>query len=126
MTNLGELKWLAEAATPGKWRVESTIYRHMAAEIVAHLGIAQIWHGENAMDDAAFIAAANPAAILSLIERVEKAEAKAATARSEALEEAVEAAWTALNRILIKEDSSSTHAEDHIAAAIRALGEKAG
>lgn len=49
--------------TPGPLRVESSIYDHMAAEIVAaepgkERGIAQIWQHENAMADATLYAAA--------------------------------------------------------------------
>lgn len=51
------------AHTKGPFRVEGSIYEHMAAEIVAaepgnERGIAQVWKHENAMSDAALFGAA--------------------------------------------------------------------
>jgi hypothetical protein len=51
------------AHTPGPFRVEGSIYEHMAAEIVAaepgkERGIAQVWVHPEAMDNAALFAAA--------------------------------------------------------------------
>jgi hypothetical protein len=49
--------------TPETWKVEGSIYEHMAAEIVAvspdgESGIAQVWKHPKAMDRARLIAAA--------------------------------------------------------------------
>lgn len=69
---LDELERLAKAATPGPWGVDPTIYKHMAAEILARSpgaerGIAQVWEHSQALPDAAYIASANPATMLRLI-----------------------------------------------------------
>lgn len=49
--------------TPGPWKVEGSIYKHMHSEIVsampgAERGISQVWKHDNAMADARLMAAA--------------------------------------------------------------------
>ncbi len=67
MTDIQELKRLAEAATPGPW--ENGCY-----EVYEVNGSAdRICKGASA-EDSAFIAAANPTAILSLLTRIEALE----------------------------------------------------
>ena len=83
--DLIELRKKAEAATPGEWTQDG---HHMSRVIkcTAERGSPEARHlcgdyitvadaGENWMVDAPFIAAANPAVVLALIDRVEKAEA---------------------------------------------------
>lgn len=69
MTDTNKLKELAERATPGPWRTgdgeESLPDCVLSGEFVIC---------EHAGDDVDFIAAANPQAILGLIERLDKAE----------------------------------------------------
>lgn len=83
--DLEELKRLAQAATPGPW------------EIKEHLGYDEAycdWHQVGAIDlqggeasaDSQFIRSANPAAVLALIERVERAESRTAVLVRELLE----------------------------------------
>lgn len=98
MTDLAELKRLAEAATSGPWEKRSyqsgtvcVVMREWIGPktkeyghgfLAAHMTAYNIdFQDEHLIDaeknaTASFIAAANPAAILSLIERVEKAEAE--------------------------------------------------
>jgi hypothetical protein len=76
-----ELKALAEKATPGPWKADGTIYEHMVAEIRSIMpgeerGIAQVWHHQQGFTDARFIAAANPATVLSLLAALEEAEGR--------------------------------------------------
>lgn len=54
---LAELARLHAAASPGPWLWEGSIYQHMAVEICAVRGIAQLWKGPHAMADAALIVA---------------------------------------------------------------------
>ena len=75
--DIAALKAAAEVASPGPWKYEGSIYEHMGASIRAvpdDRGIAQLWQHGNVVADAAFIALANPASILSLIARLERAE----------------------------------------------------
>lgn len=70
-----ELKRLAEGATPGPWSTRSA---WRVIDSVFGEGIA---HSNNLDDDVAaanarFIAAANPAVVLSLIARIEELEGK--------------------------------------------------
>jgi len=76
------LRAAAEKATPGPWRARSTIYDHMIAGIAAKGAIAEIWNGERGMEDARYIAAANPAAVLSLLDRLARVEAALADAEA--------------------------------------------
>ena len=61
--NIEELKRLAEAATPGPWF--AAISSNMNNSV--HVSMGTICDTGKNIDDAAFIAAANPAAILELI-----------------------------------------------------------
>lgn len=76
-----ELKALAEKATPGPWKADGTIYEHMVSEIRSIMpgeerGIAQVWQHPQGFADARFIAAANPATVLSLLAALEEAEGR--------------------------------------------------
>lgn len=84
--NTDELKRLAEAATPGPWFVVGPPWNQNADFIVAgsndpHTGqyVADTENfdgdGENVQENAAYIAAANPAAILELIAELERIKA---------------------------------------------------
>ena len=63
--NIEELKRLAEAATPGPWF--AAISSNMNNSVRVSMGT--ICDTEKNIDDAEFIAAANPAAILELIQQ---------------------------------------------------------
>lgn len=80
---LAALKAAAEAATPGPWFrpvANDTAIRSDDVDIAQTMGAYELeWERMEA--DAAHIAAANPAAILSLIARMEAAEADAARFR---------------------------------------------
>ncbi len=75
MINIEELKKLALAAEPGPWEIKNDSTGD-CSEAYCH------WHrvgpfelmGKTADEDSRFIAAANPAVILELIERLERAE----------------------------------------------------
>lgn len=60
--NIDELKRLAEAATPGQWRIRP----YIPGIDCGVDGMFQVCHHASARD-AAYIAAANPAAVLELI-----------------------------------------------------------
>ena len=68
--NIEELKRLAEAATPGPWKVAEWTAGQRSCEVMTcrhHRVVSDaIWL------DAAYIAAANPAAVLSLIAEIER------------------------------------------------------
>ena len=64
--NIEELKRLAEAATPGQWRIRP----YIPGIDCGVDGMFQVCHHASARD-AAYIAAANPAAMLELIDYVE-------------------------------------------------------
>ena len=73
-----ELRRLAEAATPGPWKVErddpSPDVHDATGSVIAttmHSDLSRMEDGHNA----AFIAAANPAAVLALLDRLRAAEA---------------------------------------------------
>lgn len=81
MTNLDELRKKAEAATPGPWRVgtpppngEHTI-GNMKGLMVA---VATVGAGLCSLDNAKYIAAANPAVVLELIAEIERWKKEAA------------------------------------------------
>lgn len=153
--DLERLEALARAATPGPWFCNDwqrdggpdtwTVEAHRR-EILSS-GQSSIWpggiekiqianteYGERPIEDAAFIAAANPATILSLIQRVREAESnldlamknsveiakRASTARAEALEEAAKVAED-----FCIDPLGPYEVQERITAAIRALGEKA-
>lgn len=72
---------IARAATPGPWKADGTIYEHMVSEIRSIMpgeerGIAQVWQHPQGFADARFIAAANPATVLSLLAALEEAEGR--------------------------------------------------
>lgn len=76
MTNLEELERLealARAATPGPWGIDNSVVTSGDGTIcyAHHPHERPQWQAE---DNAAFIAAANPTAILSLIQRVREAD----------------------------------------------------
>jgi hypothetical protein len=75
-----ELRKLAEAATQGEWHQTPTSGIYQGRMIVTDDRAACIGetHNANATENAAYIAAASPAAILELLDRVEKAEKDAA------------------------------------------------
>jgi len=80
-----ELRKLAEAATPGPWMVQQ-YSTHVGFSVWADGRgcIAERWYditqakpyGDEIGGNAAFIAAANPAAVLSLLDRLDAAEAR--------------------------------------------------
>ena len=86
MTEREELRKLAEAATPGPWSLTDgdpamngqhwTIRR----QGVAGIRVSGFTYGSNG--DAEFIAAANPAAVLGLLDQLDAAEAKLAAVRA--------------------------------------------
>lgn len=71
------LRELAEAATPGPWCVEHGRVYSGDTEVAAMPGSRSWWH------DADFIAAANPAAILRLLDALNEAEDRADLLRDE-------------------------------------------
>jgi hypothetical protein len=82
------LRAAAEEATPGPWTTDDSRNTAGLARVWQYrgLGIAECrYRGAENRKDAAFIALANPTAILDLLDRVEAAEAK--VARVEALAE---------------------------------------
>lgn len=88
MTDLTQLEALARAATPGEWIVDDPndhLFGVMKEGVLHYLGTASPssfsvspTSDEQEAANAAYIAAANPAAILALIERVRVAEAQVA------------------------------------------------
>ena len=77
--DLEELKRLAKAATPGPWQVSLNGSGEDGwVEDSNSQYLTTGYEGEMAAKDVRFIAAANPAAVLALIERVEEAERHAA------------------------------------------------
>lgn len=80
MTDIKELRRLAEAATPGEWEAISDTVEGVDCEFIAHILTSrfsatyddkgEIAHIGNACD-AEFIAAANPSAILSLLDKID-------------------------------------------------------
>ena len=62
MKNIEELKLLAEAATPGPWAHGVTWIEHLG-------GIVMLGNTARSKQDVAYVAAANPAAILELIQQ---------------------------------------------------------
>jgi hypothetical protein len=83
MTNLEELKRIAEAATPGNWgysydgsgdfSINTDAFEHTGDRCIASLWRSYTDSGKLYKDgDAAFIAAANPQTVLSLIDRIER------------------------------------------------------
>lgn len=86
-----DLRVLALRATQGPWKADGTIYEHMVSEIRSIMpgeerGIAQVWQHPQGFADARFIAAANPATVLSLLAALEEAEGRERRLREVALE----------------------------------------
>lgn len=76
-----DLMVFALRATQGPWKADGTIYEHMVSEIRSIMpgeerGIAQVWQHPQGFADARFIAAANPATVLSLLAALEEAEGR--------------------------------------------------
>ena len=69
MTDREKLRKLAEAATPGPW---STAAFQLVIDVARRIDVGMCGH----RDDAAFIAAANPAVVLGLLDQCDAAEAK--------------------------------------------------
>jgi hypothetical protein len=85
MNDYSELKRLAEAATPGPWAGEHDVYSDGG-------------HGERickmaTAEDSAFIAAANPAAVLALIAELEQLQGARKLCHIHGLEECVTCFW---------------------------------
>jgi hypothetical protein len=83
MTDLDELEAKARAATPGPWDNHSINGEPIESVWLADGSVVATWaikeprfefHAPQARADAAFIAAANPAAVLELLERLRAAE----------------------------------------------------
>jgi hypothetical protein len=70
MTNLTELKKLAEAATPGPWETNKNDIISSDIEVVASDGFVSV--ADCSPYDALYIAAANPQAILQMIAVIEQ------------------------------------------------------
>ena len=93
--NTEELKRLAEAATPGPWF--AAVSSNMNNSV--HVSMGTICNTGKNIDDAAFIAAANPAAILELIQQ--RDELLAALKRIGELSydsQAMRVAWEAIDK----------------------------
>ncbi|WP_236034158.1 ead/Ea22-like family protein [Leclercia adecarboxylata] len=75
MTNKQALREAAEKATPGKWRRASTRFNGITAQSAYPLcGKEDILANAAEKRDAKFIAAANPATVLALLDELEAAE----------------------------------------------------
>jgi len=75
MTNKQALREAAEKATPGKWRRASTRFNGITAQSAYPLcGKEDILANAAEKRDAEFIAAANPATVLALLDELEAAE----------------------------------------------------
>lgn len=119
--NITELKELAEKATPGPWFVVGQPWNPKADFIVAgsedpHVGqyVADTedfdGEGRNVQENAAYIAAANPAAILELIAKLEEAQAQMERQKDEWL------SWEAKRRDLEKAAAQLENAQGEIRA----------
>lgn len=71
MTNKQELREAAEKATQGKWRRASTRFNGITATPFSLGGEEVILAGASEKRDAEFIAAANPSAVLALLDELE-------------------------------------------------------
>lgn len=84
MTNKQELREAAEKATQGKWRRASTRFNGITAQSAYPLcGKEDILANAAEKRDAEFIAAANPATVLALLDELEAAEKRNAKLQSE-------------------------------------------
>lgn len=82
--NKQALRKAAEKATPGDWRRASTRFNGITATPFSLGGEEVMLAGTSEKRDAEFIAAANPATVLALLDEIEKLE-KASEARKQAL-----------------------------------------
>lgn len=90
MVDIGELRKLAEAATPGPWAAWKMMSRNAYGVVARHAQMAAVdvcgtWdsdggdeHCVNGMINSAYIAAANPATIIALCDEVERLRARVA------------------------------------------------
>lgn len=86
MTNKQELREAAEKATQGKWRRASTRFNGITAQSAYPLcGKEDILANAAEKRDAEFIAAANPATVLALLDELEAAEKRIAELESREL-----------------------------------------
>ena len=77
--NVEELKRLAEAATPGPWVSHPKGYYGAVCRADDPYDLVAVTHGQrrnNVLANEAYIAAANPAAILELIAKLDRAQAE--------------------------------------------------
>ena len=77
--NIEELKRLAEAATPGPWVSHPKGYYGAVCRADDPYDLVAVTHGQrrnNVLANEAYIAAANPAAILELIAKIDRAQAE--------------------------------------------------
>ena len=92
MCNREELRRLAEAATPGPWVSGDPSFGNGNAQMIVSISdraMGRDIQGPNlrpALFDAEFIAAANPAAVLGLLDQLDAAEAKLAKANRSLIE----------------------------------------
>tara|TARA_R110002094_G_scaffold54390_7_gene65610 strand:- start:5024 stop:5620 length:597 start_codon:yes stop_codon:yes gene_type:complete len=102
-----KLRELALEATPGEWKVASdlpayAIYTDSGRRVVQtpnqnnrkQWGTSDDTHGIDRHSDAAYIAAANPVAVLALLDRIDELESAAAE-----VESAEPVAWTSRNQL---------------------------
>jgi hypothetical protein len=106
---LQKLKGMAQAATPGPWRKGSgrtvgPVSQEDDQSFGMVISLADIY-GDRAEDDTAFIAAANPAAVLELIEIAERAVSPAESV------DTPEGNWPKDFREIIKAAEDAAHAE---------------
>lgn len=87
MIDTKELRRVAEVATPGPWVQRGRADPTMVLESRNGYRVADCLYGEHpcTSPDAEFIAAANPATVLALLDRVERLE-KSITAHKEAMD----------------------------------------
>lgn len=109
MIDINELRRLAQAATPGPWYVTGKLTRYVEARIdggliqeVAACGPTKAdgGYGPQQEANARLLAAANPAAILELLDRLEAAERDAALK-----EKVIDALGSELNAVAKEHDS---------------------
>lgn len=88
MTNKQALREAAEKATPGEWRRASTRFNGITAQSAYPLcGKEDILASAAEKRDAEFIAAANPATVLALLDELEAAEKRIAELESNEIRE---------------------------------------
>ena len=88
MTDMEKLRTLAEAATPGPWVSGDPSFGNGNAQMIVSISdraMGRDIQGPNlhpALFDVEFIAAANPAAVLGLLDQIDAAESKLAAVRA--------------------------------------------